>query len=472
MSKIRPKECQNVEFKRIWKDEYLKWICGFTNAQGAVMYFGVDDDHEVYGLKDSKRLLEDIPNKVVTTMGIVVDVNLYEQEGLEYIEVLIEPSNIPINYKGKYYYRSGSTMQELRGPALQQFILKKMGRSWDDICNEHATLDDLDRSAIDYFLRKGFENGRITEDERHLPIEIILQNLDLINDEGKLKNAALLLFAKRPQRYFTCVQFKIGRFGANEADLMFQDVVEGNIIQMADRVVDLLKSKYLTMPITFKGMNRIEKLEVPEEALREILYNAIIHKDYTGVHIQMRVWDDHVEVWNDGELPAGYTPETLFGQHSSRPRNKNIANAFFKAGFIDAWGRGYKKIREGFESVGLPMPKVENFCGGVQVTFQRKNVANNSGQTSPIVDLQNVLEEKTKQLTERQKNIFNRLIETGQMSVLENVLENVLETSASLAKYFKVDARTIRRDLSVLQTKGFIRHDGPDKGGRWVVIKG
>ena len=65
MSKIRPKECQDVEFKRIWKDEYLKWICGFANAQGAVMYFGVDDDREVYGLKDSKRLLEDIPNKVV-----------------------------------------------------------------------------------------------------------------------------------------------------------------------------------------------------------------------------------------------------------------------------------------------------------------------------------------------------------------------------------------------------------------------
>ncbi|MBQ4022365.1 MAG: DeoR family transcriptional regulator [Prevotella sp.] len=70
--------------------------------------------------------------------------------------------------------------------------------------------------------------------------------------------------------------------------------------------------------------------------------------------------------------------------------------------------------------------------------------------------------------TERQKNIFNRLIETGQM----NVLENVLDTSASLATHFKVDARTIRRDLSVLQTEGFIRHDGPDKGGRRVDIKG
>ena len=83
-------------------------------------------------------------------------------------------------------------------------------------------------------------------------------------------------------------------------------------------------------------------------------------------------------------------------------------------------------------------------------------------EKNPIVDLQNVLEEKIKQLTERQKNIFNRLIGTGKM----NVLENVLETSASLAKYFKVDARTIRRDLSVLQTKGFIRHDEPYKSGR------
>jgi ATP-dependent DNA helicase RecG len=71
---------------------------------------------------------------------------------------------------------------------------------------------------------------------------------------------------------------------------MFQEVVEGNIIQMADRVVDLLRSKYLTIPITFKGKNRIEKLEMPEEALREILYNAIIFKDYTGVHIQIRVY--------------------------------------------------------------------------------------------------------------------------------------------------------------------------------------
>ena len=466
MRTIEARECQNVEYKSCWHDKYLEWICGFANAQGGVMYFGVDDDHEVIGLEHVDRLMEDIPNKVVTTMGIVVEVNLHEQNGLEYIEVEVEPSNIPINYRGKYYYRSGSTMQELRGPALQQFVLKKMGRSWDDITNDTATIDDLDRNAIDYFLRKGYENGRISDEERHEPIEVLLENLDLISDEGKLKNAALLLFAKRPQRYFTSVRFNIGRFSGSESNLITQDVIEGNIIQMADRVVEMLKSKYLTMPITFKGMNRIEKLEIPEEALREILYNAIIHKDYTGAHIQMRVWDDYCEIWNEGELPVGFTPETLLQQHASRPRNRNIANAFFKAGFIDAWGRGYKKIREGFEGAGLPLPKIESAYGGVRVTFQRNNV--NIGQSDVPGNRETI---SATQLSERQVKIVYRLIETGQWNALENVLENVLETSATLAALFNVDPRTIRRDLNILQSKGVIRRDGPDRGGRRVILK-
>ena len=460
MAKIKARESQNVEYKSSWHDEYLKWICGFANAQGAVMYFGVDDDHEVVGLENVDRLMEDIPNKIVTTMGIVVDVNLLEQDGLEYIEVVIEPSNIPINYRGKYYYRSGSTMQELRGPALQQFVLKKMGRSWDDVTNDRATIDDLDKSAIDYFLRKGYENGRISDEERNLPIETLLQNLDLINEEGKLKNAALLLFAKRPQRYFTSVRFNIGRFSGSESNLITQDVIEGNIIQMADRVMEILKSKYLTMPITFKGMNRIEKLEVPEEALREILYNAIIHKDYTGVHIQMRVWDDYCEVWNEGDLPFGFTPETLLGKHASRPRNRNIANAFFKAGFIDAWGRGYKKIREGFEGAGLPMPKIESAFDGVMVTFQRNNVntASRRQEDDSNADVNAVAEE----LTERQKDI---------LEILRDVAVNVAVNTKYLSERMHVNRKTIQRDLVGLQEHRLVQWVGSDKTGHWEIVE-
>ena len=180
-------------------------------------------------------------------------------------------------------------MQELNGSALQQFVLKKMGRSWDDIPNEHATTKDLDRKAIKYFLDNGIAADRIDKSESNSSTQRVLENLGLITEDGKLKNAALLLFAKNPRRYFTCVEFKIGRFRRNVADLIIQDVIEGNIIQMTDRVVQVLKAKYLTSPIHYEGMKRREPLEVPEDALREILYNAIAHKDYMGAPIQMRV---------------------------------------------------------------------------------------------------------------------------------------------------------------------------------------
>jgi ATP-dependent DNA helicase RecG len=212
-------------------------------------------------------------------------------------------------------------MQELRGPALQQFVLKKMGRSWDDIANDRATLDDIDRRAIEYFLRKGIEADRIPEDQRNAPTKDVLTNLHLVDENGHLKNAALLLFGKDPLKFFTSVRFKIGRFGVDEADLIIQDVIEGNIIQMADRVVDVLKAKYLASPVRFEGMQRKEQLEVPIEALREILYNSITHKSYTGPDIQMHVYNDHVEIWNDGELPEGYDETVLYSKHSSWLRN-------------------------------------------------------------------------------------------------------------------------------------------------------
>ena len=218
--------------------------------------------------------MEDIPNKIVTHLGIVADVNLHTDDGLDYIEIVIEPSNIPIAYKGTYHYRSGSTKQELRGTALQQFILKKMGRSWDDVPNERATLDDIDRNAIDYFLRKGIEAQRIPDDLREASTKDVLDSLGLIDNDGYLKNAAILLFGKNPLRFFPSVSFKIGRFGKDEADLMFQDIIEGNIIQMADRVMELLQGKYLVSPVRLEGMQRYETLEIPKEALREILYNS------------------------------------------------------------------------------------------------------------------------------------------------------------------------------------------------------
>ena len=465
MTKIKNGESQNIEYKESWRDEYLKWICGFANASGGSIYIGVNDDKEIIGVDNSKRLMEDIPNKIVTHLGIVADVNLLHEGELDYIEIIVEPSNIPIAYKGIYHYRSGSTKQELRGTALQQFILKKMGRSWDDVSNDRATLDDIDRKAIDYFLRKGIDAQRIPEDQREASTKEVLQSLGLIDDDGLLKNAAILLFGKNPLKFFPSVAFKIGRFGKDEADLMFQDVIEGNIIQMADRVMEVLQAKYLVSPVRFEGMQRYETLEIPKEAMREILYNAIAHKDYTGPDIQMHVYDDHIEVWNEGELPEGYTEETLMGRHSSKPRNRNIANTMFKAGFIDTWGRGYKKIRDGFEAAGIPMPRVQNFCGGVQVTVQRTkfmqmmNVGSNVGNNVGSNVGNNVGNMSEPQLTDRQMKICKLIKDYPHIS------------AKGLSEVLSVVPRTIERDLSELQKEGVIIREGSKTAGHWVLLK-
>lgn len=100
-------ESQNIEHKESWRDEYLKWICGFANAQGGRIYIGVNDDRQVVGVDDSKKLMEDIPNKIKDVLGIIVDVNLLKEEGMEYIEIVVPPYSNPINYNGQYHATSG-----------------------------------------------------------------------------------------------------------------------------------------------------------------------------------------------------------------------------------------------------------------------------------------------------------------------------------------------------------------------------
>ncbi|MYK83385.1 MAG: ATP-binding protein, partial [Gammaproteobacteria bacterium] len=100
-----PQESQNVEWKRSWRDEYLKWICGFANAQGGVLEIGRDDKGKVVGVSGVLRLLEEIPNKALSVLGILVDVNLKSEDGKEYLEIAVGGYPNPVSYKGGIYYR-------------------------------------------------------------------------------------------------------------------------------------------------------------------------------------------------------------------------------------------------------------------------------------------------------------------------------------------------------------------------------
>ncbi len=441
-------ESQNIEYKESWRDEYLKWICGFANAYGGRIYIGVNDKEEVVGLPDAKKLMEDIPNKIVNYLGIVEDVNLLMEDDKEYIEIVVASSSMPVTYRGAYHYRSGSTKQELQGLALQNFILKKMGRSWDDMPLDCATLDDIDRAAIDYFLRKGIEVGRISGDAYASSTEAVLRSLDLMTGDGQLKQAALLLFGKNPRHFFVSCDFRIGRFRHDESDLVTQDVVEGNILQMVNRIIELLRSKYLLSPIHYEGITRIEQLEIPEDVLREAICNAIVHRDYMGVHTQMKVYDDRITIWNDGKLPDGIDQEKLFAEHASQPRNRNLANAFYKAGFIETWGRGINKIRQGLKNAQLQEPKIENNASGTLLTIYR-----NVGVDGTV----NGGNMAVMKLTERQSSIVSCLAENPDI------------TARQVAVIMDVPQRTIERELSVLQKMAILHREGSPRTGKWVI---
>ena len=316
-----------------------------------------------------------------------------------------------------------------------------------------ATLNDIDHQAIDYFLRKGIEVGRVSGDAYTSSTEAVLHSLNLITEEGQLKQAALLIFGKNPKRFFVSCDFRIGRFRNDESDLITQDVVEGNILQMVNRIIELLRSKYLLSPIHYEGITRIEQLEIPEDVLREAICNAIVHRDYMGVHTQMKVYDDCIMLWNDGKLPEGIDQEKLFAEHASQPRNRNIANAFYKAGFIETWGRGINKIRQGLKKMGLPEPKIENHVSGTLITIYR-NVGVNG-----IDDTNNVGNMSETNLTERQRFI------------LSSIKKNPLITGKEMSETLSVTQRTVERDLAAMQKAGIIRHEGKVNAGVWVVLE-
>ncbi|HRO75459.1 MAG TPA: ATP-binding protein [Crocinitomicaceae bacterium] len=334
----------------------LKWICGFANANGGTIFIGKDNDGNVVGVDEAKKLLEDIPNKVRDVLGIMVDVNLHQAKQGDYLEIVVEPYPNAISYKGQYHYRSGSTEQELKGIALEKFLLHKKGKRWDGVPIPNVSVSDLKQETFDFFKKRGIRSKRLDEDSLNDTNEQLLENLELT--EGKyLKRAALLLFHPKPEKFVTGAYIKIGYF-ENEADLIFQDEIHGNLFEQIEKTLDILFTKYIKAIISYENkIHRIETYEYPKDAVREALLNAIAHKDYSGLTpIQIRVYKDKITMWNEGHLPEDWTIDNLLKSHSSRPYNPDIANAFFRSGYVESWGRGIKKMNELCIAEGLPKP--------------------------------------------------------------------------------------------------------------------
>lgn len=409
-------ESQNIEWKESWRDEYLKWICGFANAGGGCIYIGVDDEGKVVGVQNGKRLLEEIPNKIQTNLGFLADVNLLSKNDLEYIEIIVSPSSYPVSYKGEYHFRSGSTKQVLRGTALTEFISSKTGIRWEDSVIEGVDVEDLDKESFDIFRREAVRSKRMTKDDLNMSNAELLDSLDLLKD-GKLTRAAVLLFHRTPQKWMFGTYTRIGKFGKG-SDLQYQDEVIGSLFMQAERVIELIYLKYLKAPITYDNLTRVETYPFPKDAVREALYNALVHSRWSaGIPIQIRIEDDAMYISNECVFPSDWTMESLLQRHQSRPYNPKIARAFFRAGYIESWGRGIQKIFEVCNEYGALQPKYVVHSEDIMlkmaaVSITDKHVLKLDSQAENTALKMKIVEYLQNQPTATQKELQEALNET------------------------------------------------------------
>jgi ATP-dependent DNA helicase RecG len=366
------KENQNIEWKESWHNDYFKWVCGFANAQGGTLFIGINDKGNTVHLPNAKKLLEDIPNQIRDILGLMADVNLHTLHGDDYLEIKVESYPFPVSLKGKYYYRSGSTLQELRGATLTKFLLQKQGKKWDAVPVPDVTVDELKKDSFDFFRKKSTRSNRLDSNDLNVSNLELLENLHLyLEKEKMLKRAAVLLFHPKPEKYVSGAYIKIGFF-EKEADLIYQDEVHGNLFEQIEQTMNLLFTKYIKAIISYEGISRVETYEYPMEAIREALLNAIAHKDYSGgAAIQIKVFRDRITIWNEGQLPENWTVSNLLKNHASRPYNPDIANCLFRSGYIESWGRGIAKMTEYCQLAGLPKPNYQYEDSDFTVEFRK-----------------------------------------------------------------------------------------------------
>ncbi len=350
------------------------------------------------------------------------------------------PYDTAISYNGKFYIRTGSTTQELADKELHRFLLTKSKISWESVCEENVTIDDLNISTIEKFKKLAKKRVSNIENDDN---ETILRKLNLVDNQGKLRRAALLLFGKEPQRYFFSSYFKIGKFRGT-TELITDDVIEGYLFEQFDKVLEVIRTKYIRLMVKgYKDWVRIEEFEYPEDVIREAIVNALVHKDYLGSHIQMKIFEDKITLWNSGTLLSGITLDELKKPHGSVHRNELISNTFYKAELIEAWGRGTTFMVDECLKAELPEPDYREYFGGFEITLHKDK------------------------LTERYLKDLG--LNERQTKAIAHIKKNGRITNNDYKEFANITERTILRDINELIEHKLIKKHGATKGAYYTL---
>ena len=363
-----------TEFKRSGASNLGREICAFANATGGVILIGVTDVGDIAGVKDHNRLKSKVQSIARSAEPpIAVEV---ESGGKVLCVTVPEQHSKPYSFGGKFFIREGASSQQMARDEIREFFFKEGLIHFDE---SPCTRYDLDRDLTPeiwqrFIQRAGLPTG--------LEMQTALENLHL-SKEGKMTHAGAWLLCDDITRYtlqahVTCAIFR----GTNKTYILDRKDFSGDLYTIYEDVMGYLQAKLNTALIPH-ARGRDERLELPEDALREALVNAIAHRDYRSTaNVQIYIFHDRVEIVTPGGLPAGMREEDL--GIKSVPRNPLLFGMFYRMGMVEQVGSGIKRIRETCRDYGVAEPMIEVSENWVTTTFKRPD-KEGTGEETPQV---------------------------------------------------------------------------------------
>jgi ATP-dependent DNA helicase RecG len=453
-------ESYNLEFKESYSDSIGKEICAFANSKGGKILLGVTDKGELKGVTSSNTLKSRIYD-LSRNFDPPLQVDVEEVENIIIIHVdegVIKPYSV----KGRFYIRYGANSQQLKRDEIKEFFKEENLIGFDDKINKEFNLEtDLENAKLDYFIEKARVSPVIKNEK-------ILGNLGVVKD-GYIKNAGVLMFCRDVTKFFLNATVSCFLYMGTEKYKILDKKEFGNdIFSNYENSIKYLMT-HLNTEYIIKGGPREEKLELPEEALREAVLNAVAHRDYySRANIHVNIFKDRVEIVNPGGLIGNLSVEDLY--EKSIPRNSLLFYLMEKMELVEKAGSGLVRIEKAMQEYKLEKPVIKADRNWFHIAFKRPVL-----QEAPYEE--RMKRRSTTKAESQQKHApktapINAPIKLTafQQELLDELKHNATATYDVLAERFDKDRTTVKRNIRKLKEKNFLRRIGSKKSGHWDVI--
>lgn len=415
------RETKTIEFKETITNTFLKTVSAFSNYDGGIIYFGIDDDGNVKGLPDVRQSCLDIENKINDSISPQPNYTLEIQNNDKTIKLTIKSgAQKPYLYKSKAYKRNDTATIEADTLELSRLILEGRNIGFEELpCKEQ----NLSFEILYRRLKESIQIETFNQDT--------LKTLNLYDNDNGYNNAAGILADKN---HFPGID--IVKFGENISIIQKRATFENvSVLDVYEKSLDVFRDYYQYEEI--QGADRKKMEKIPEAAFREAIANALIHRVW-DVESQIRVlmFDDRIEVVSPGGLPSGITEEEYLSGKISVLRNRNLANIFYRLGLVEIFGTGITRIKQLYEE-GLKQPDFEVSENTIKIVL-------------PVF-------ENNINLTEDERILYKVLSKT------------MLKSISEIAPYVPFGKSKTTQLLKNMEQKGVIMVEGRGRGTKYII---